>query len=1752
MRKILSFLFSFFFFFSTYGQVGVNVASVDKDTESSALIINHPSGDAGGLLIPRIDVNDLFTSIPNPSQSMLITLYNFDRAGLYFFSEFNQIHFAKGWNELSYNGRENSLIHLIPEGGVVSTKIINDTIHSDKFALDNLTGEQIKDSIIGTSKLGDGAIVNRLFAQGIPIEDEMTSSLSLGENKALAWFDGTKKWDFRAIISDVDYKGIWNAQTNTPTLAARNAAHLAGQFYSVGEAGTQDLGQGLVSFGSGDLVFYTGEVWRQLPSVVLITTVHGRENRVEAENDDYSWFQVQGSISKLQEMSDVNSSASIADKEVLVYNVSNKRFEIGKTLGSAGSPINSLGIEDNSIERDKVATASITSLHMIDTSIEASRFSPISIETQDIGDEAVHFTHLDTSLTFRDRGVISYDSGLDEFEVRKPSFNQIIYAGIWDANNNLPRLVNSDPDVIPGTLYTAFNSGLQFGTVFNSGDGLIYDGVEWQKITVGDVVTNYNLRVSGANNGVLVAASGDYEWKQIDMKNSSILTVSDINSSINSAALTEGVLLTYDTALVTDAWNLKHDIGSDKLPINSSDQLSPKLISNIHLKDNSILGQNLQDGIIDNTFITGDINGTSIITGGITRPLLSTVSPVEGKKLEDKTIEEQHIADDNIDSTHISGLLSSIQYMIGSVIGDNIVDEALGSVNIPNKAVVATTRIQPNTLEISHLSTTSPLLASNVGDTAVTGISIKKNVVSTDRLVPLSISNDNIESNTFPTSIIGVNAIESDNIKSKSISKSTLRTASVSTNSFTDDVIITRNLLPNSIITDDIKNSALTSTLIKNRSVLSRNMSSNANIPSSATPSSKAVLDLNHDRKGFLLPRLTSSERLSLGGGLSTSDASLMVFDTDEGVPYRWSGVDWLPLSGVGTSSDPLPADRIQDIKDGTIIFFNGLRYRAIRYPKSGTLLWLDRNLGAIRSAAAVDDTDSYGHYYQWGRSTDGHQISTSSTSTTMLSGSPTEISSDDFIINNNEWLSHVDSTLWDGANSYLNPCPPGWRLPTQDEWHSLGFSNITDAFNSPLHISAAGQRKSTDASIDFDDTRGYYWTGDHKKSIEFLPSFTQQTNNTALGMSVRCVMDVSSSSTRNSSLLASEGEGFEYLGDIYEIIKYGDELWLDRNLGATQRATSISDGTGIGHYYQWGRRKDGHELPTSSDRGTVYSSYLGGDEFIVGHNNSLFEGNNSTSGDLWQEPNQRNNPCPPGWSIPSEEKWESVVATASDDRTTLFNNLYMPFAGSRTNGGITGVSNSARTSPYASSSDNGSYLEYGTNGFKKLEIERTSNWLIGMQVRCIRTKLNSTADSPLSDTPENWRNAEANDFISYDKFTYRVVADPSGANLLWLDRNLGAGRVASSETDGYAIGDYYQWGRAKNGYEKSYSNPERSIMNGYVHADDTIPQFYYGNPQWLPYVDTTLWEGVNSRANPCPSGWRLPTEAEVVNLGFTNLTDAFSSTLKIPYTGFRQQSDGKIDERQRQSYLWTSDVSSMGKGRALFINSLRYEGTDKEMVNGFPIRCVTSSTKSDRVDSRDAQQGDTFEFLGLEYGVVADANSKLWLDRNLGATSLPSLVDDTNAHGYSYQWGRRTDGHQETTSPTTSADFTSVVATNDMFSLKSSWFRSGATLSARSIWSGDDDVNNPCPPGWHVPSKAELTILSTLYPNENQAFRSPLQLPHSFVRVGSSTEHVRIELLSNALNASNKHEVLKIEAGSISFVQKDVSASAAIRCAKD
>jgi uncharacterized protein (TIGR02145 family) len=179
----------------------------------------------------------------------------------------------------------------------------------------------------------------------------------------------------------------------------------------------------------------------------------------------------------------------------------------------------------------------------------------------------------------------------------------------------------------------------------------------------------------------------------------------------------------------------------------------------------------------------------------------------------------------------------------------------------------------------------------------------------------------------------------------------------------------------------------------------------------------------------------------------------------------------------------------------------------------------MDRNLGATRVATSSTDAESYGDLYQWGRGADGHQIRTSATTSTLSS---TDVPGNaQFILATTapyDWRSGQNANLWQGLNGTNNPCPSGYRLPTEAEWDAERLSwssnnNSAGAFASPLKLPMAGGRKASDGSLYNVGSSGNYWRSTVSTTSSFTLIFGSSyaginATNRASGLSVRCIKD--------------------------------------------------------------------------------------------------------------------------------------------------------------------------------------------------------------------------------------------------------------------------------------------------------------------------------------------------------------------------------------------------------------------------------------------------------------------------------------------------------------------------------------------------------------------------------------------------------------------------------------------------------------------
>ncbi len=159
--------------------------------------------------------------------------------------------------------------------------------------------------------------------------------------------------------------------------------------------------------------------------------------------------------------------------------------------------------------------------------------------------------------------------------------------------------------------------------------------------------------------------------------------------------------------------------------------------------------------------------------------------------------------------------------------------------------------------------------------------------------------------------------------------------------------------------------------------------------------------------------------------------------------------------------------------------------------------------------------------------------------------------------------------------------------------------------------------------------------------------------------------------------------------------------------------------------------------------------------------------------------------------------------------------------------------------------------------------------------------------------------------------FTWNDVANPNTGKI-WMDRNLGASRVALFSSDANSYGDLYQWGRLKDGHQCRTSSITATLSSTDVPGNANFITINSGLLDWRNPQNVSLWQGVSGTNNPCPSGYRLPTNTEWSEERHYayNALHAFNSIIKLPVTGYRDRVSGTLTNVGNSGQYWSSTVS--------------------------------------------------------------------------------------------------------------------------------------------------------------------------------------------------------------------------------------------------
>lgn len=204
-----------------------------------------------------------------------------------------------------------------------------------------------------------------------------------GQPNGVATLDGGGKVPVTQLPNSImEYQGVWNANTNSPTLA--DGVGNIGDVYRVGTAGTQDLGSGPIVFEVGDYAIYnTSGVWEKSDTTDAVASVNGLTGIVVLDTDD------------------------IAEGSNLYFTNERAQDAVGTILTDSGRVDFTYNDAGNTITADLVAGsvtdtyigAGVDAVKIADGSVSNTEFQYLGNVTSDIQTQFSNKQPLDATLT---------------------------------------------------------------------------------------------------------------------------------------------------------------------------------------------------------------------------------------------------------------------------------------------------------------------------------------------------------------------------------------------------------------------------------------------------------------------------------------------------------------------------------------------------------------------------------------------------------------------------------------------------------------------------------------------------------------------------------------------------------------------------------------------------------------------------------------------------------------------------------------------------------------------------------------------------------------------------------------------------------------------------------------------------------------------------------------------------------------------------------------------------------------------------------------------------------------------------------------------------------------------------------------------------------------------------------------------------------------------------------------------------------
>ncbi len=770
-------------------------------------------------------------------------------------------------------------------------------------------------------------------------------------------------------------------------------------------------------------------------------------------------------------------------------------------------------------------------------------------------------------------------------------------------------------------------------------------------------------------------------------------------------------------------------------------------------------------------------------------------------------------------------------------------------------------------------------------------------------------------------------------------------------------------------------------------------------------------------------------------------------------------------------------ADSCTLIVNNEFIMHNAFVYIPVVNPATGKT-WLDRNLGASQVATSSTDERAYGDLYQWGRQADGHEKRNSNIAA-VLSDSDTP-DHDKFIIVNatpNDWRKTQNNALWQGPEHKNNPCPAGYKVPTQVEWQeeldSWDSENDMGAFASILKLPMAGYRSNTSGEVSGIETAGRYWasTIDGTSAYRLYvidDKAVVDAYSRGIGYSVRCIKDesiyVGSITLDKTTANIEKTDNLQLTATVLP----ADATNKNLSWASSDKSVATVDNNG-----KVAALKVGTATITATTEDGGYTAACELTVFVVG-----VESIEISDATLELEKGA------------TKQLTATVLPENAYNKTVLWTSANESVATVDNEGNITTLQ--VGTTTITATTEDGGYtaaceLTVFVVGVESIEISDAT----------LELEKGTTKQLTATVLPAN----ATNKTITWESLDESVATVDADGIITALQ--VGTTTITATTEDG--------------GYTAECEVTVFIISVESIEISDATLELEKGATKQLTVTvlpadatnKTIIWESSDESIATVDENGNV-TAISAGNVTITATIEDGGYTAECAITVFISVESIEISDATLE----------IGKGTTLQLiatvlpanatnKNLSWSSSDESIVTVDADGLITAIEVGSATIIVQSDNGiiDSCEFTvlteliihdGFNYGVVTNpATGQTWLDRNLGASRVATSIDDELSFGDLYQWGRGTDGHEKRNSATTSTLSDNDTPGHGDFITTNSASNDWRSSQNDNLWQGVDSINNPCPDGYRIPTKAEFDneLKSRSINNFEDAFNSPLKM---------------------------------------------------------